>query len=170
MQMKQIDKFIRQIKGKKMSLIGRTSGLVWIGFGDLKEQLDSTGKVREISSFMLHIQCLWRLIQKQKIIVASGDLFLPNNQNFNEGEFIWESIGANLFDVKSKELTEKDFAELYVNDVKLNDIGDLNIILSNDYKLQLFIDTSTSEECWRLFKPYTCEFHIISYGNKIAIE
>lgn len=113
--------------------------------------------------YVLHIQCPFRIISNiGKIIVTSYDIYLDEN-----GEFLtnmrWDIKGKNLYDIECK----KWFAvnrNLFVKNVDINLQGDLKIIFSNDDKLEIFVNCSTDEECWRFFEVNANKKHLVISG------
>ncbi len=80
-------------------------------------------------------------------------MFRPNSQiqkeNFDEDNFQWDAEGNNKFDEQKNSFNDMD---LLVQDIIINEIGDLKIVLSNDFCIEVFIDTNEDEECWRFFE------------------
>ena len=50
----------------------------------------------------------------------------------------------------------------------MNSVGDLKIDFSNGYVLEIFIDTSEEEECWRILKMESDEKHYVVYGKGVS--
>ena len=47
----------------------------------------------------------------------------------------------------------------------MNDYGDLKIDIGDNYILEIFIDTSEEEECWRIQKYESDEKQYVFYGK-----
>ena len=50
----------------------------------------------------------------------------------------------------------------------MNDYGDLKIDIGDNYILEIFIDTSEEEECWRILKMESDEKHYVVYGKGVS--
>ena len=60
---------------------------------------------------------------------------------------------------------------LSVKEIHVNIFGDLKVILSNNYCIETFTDTSEEEECWRFFEMGNTEApHIVVKGSSIFEE
>ena len=94
-------------------------------------------------------------------------MFRPNSQmnngNYNDNDFEWDVEGNNKFDESKNFLCDTD---LLVEDIIINETGDLKIVLSNDFCIEVYIDTNEDEECWRFFEVGNSEKpHIVITGQ-----
>ncbi|GAB3822992.1 hypothetical protein GCM10028895_28900 [Pontibacter rugosus] len=100
----------------------------------------------------LHIQCPWRLTNKQEIIVGSEDLFeQPIEDTDYDSSFEWDKPMANLRDIKLQKLL--DTQQFKVNAVATDHYGGLEIKFDEDFCLTLFPTLSGKDEFleyWRL--------------------
>lgn len=54
------------------------------------------GEAVKISDFTLHVQCAWRLVAQEEIIVGRHDMYHPSaNLTSSPSDFDWEEPGAN---------------------------------------------------------------------------
>jgi hypothetical protein len=83
-------------------------------------------------------------------------------------DFVWDLVGNNLFDEKSKEWFNAN-ASLYVEDYRINRWGDLYIQLSNGDALEAFVDSSSNTECWRLFEYSKEKSDLIVTGRGVML-
>jgi hypothetical protein len=60
--------------------------------------------------------------------------------------------------------------EVYINDYKLNILGDLKLNLSNGNIFEVLINSSSNDECWRLFEKNSDEDHFVVSGQKSVFE
>ena len=144
-----------------------------LGFGEkLKDEvehkekngnLDLRGSV--VSKYAVHISSFFRITHQGKIVLSTDDMFRPNSQmvdDFDEDNFEWDVVGNNKFDEQKKKIFDID---LFVRDVIINEVGDLKIVLSNDYCIEVFVDTNEDEECWRFFEVGNSEKpHVVITG------
>lgn len=153
----------------KLQHAGRASNLFWLGFGDIVEII-RRGRIEETAEYSLHIQCSWRIILDNKIVVASKDFYSPNSEWNEENEdFDWDIPGNNRFDERIKAFI-KNNEQIKVLQIDSDEVGGLNIILSGGYKLEVFPDSSEDDEQsehWRLFNRKENSPHFIVTGKGI---
>jgi len=151
-----------RIKGEKVSDIGRCANMLWLAIGNTYEGVDWKGNAVEKCVFALHIQCEWRVVNRERkeILFAMSDFYSPNSSLQDETDFEWDIQGNNLFDEKSK-LWLREASPVYVEDYSLNSWGDLHLFFSNGDRLDLFVDSSDNTEAWRLFDTTSSEPHLV---------
>ncbi len=114
-----------------------------------------------IDKYALHIQSSWKIVDtNRKIIIAAHiDVFSEISQPDEKKE--------TIFDKKMYE--QRPIIEnLKVIACNMNSVGDLKIDFSNGYVLEIFIDTSQEEECWRILKMESDEKHYVVYGKGVS--
>lgn len=149
---------------------GRAADLAWFHFGQRRMVNDFRGNPKEVGEFALHLQCAWRFVQGDKVIVASRDLYYPagpTTPEFPEG-FKWDVQGANRMDERLKQFFET--ADLFVVHVEAGRAGTFQLFLGSEVVLQVFPDDSFDGEHWRLFRPYLDEPHFVVNGTGILGE
>lgn len=177
MNKKEINKIIMvmsNLKGEKLHQISRGGSMASLGFGEISNAKvaykTENGKLdlRETvtSKFAVHIDGFFRITHQGKIVLSKDDMFRPNSQvqnnDFDDDDFEWDAEGNNKFDEQKNSLNDID---LLVKDIIINEIGDLKIVLSNDFCIEVFIDTNEDEECWRFFEVGNSEKpHIVITG------
>lgn len=177
MNKKEINKTIMamsNLKGERFHLISRGGSMACFGFGEnlsvkvaykaKSDKLDSRETVA--SKYAVHIGGFFRITHQGKIVLSKDDMFRPNSQmqkeDLDEDDFEWDVEGNNKFDEQKKFLYDID---LLVQDIIINEVGDLKIVLSNDFCIEVFIDTNEDEECWRFFEVGNSEKpHIVITG------
>ncbi|PAF44756.1 hypothetical protein [Helicobacter sp. 11S02596-1] len=99
--------------------------------------------LKKFSQYSLDIQCPFRFILGEKIILASYDISKRFQENLDD------KMGNSVFD---KLLDERisPLLPLKVIDCICNPLGDIKIIFSNDVILETFIDASLEVEHYRL--------------------
>ena len=152
--------------GNPIESIGRSSDMVWIGFGRRVATKDYKGNPICKSEIALHIQCPWKIadVINKKIELASSDIYEPVSTEEWDEKFNWDIQGGNLFDEKAQCWIASN-SEVTVDSVKFNFVGDLNVHLSNKMELCVFVNSSTDIECWRILEADKSKPHFVVCGN-----
>lgn len=126
--------------------IDRTLDLVHLGFGELFEETNRRGEKREIAAYSFHIQCPFRIIRDNNIVLGYTDLFIPNK----ETDFMvyLNKRNTNVFDSKVEWL-ESELKNESVKDVCLTPLNDL-VIETTNFTIEILVCDQTSES-WRFF-------------------
>jgi len=127
---------LSKIINKKISNISRACDLVSI-------QFDGDGH----SDIILNIQCFFRFLKNNKIIISSEDMFKCDD---DQEDFEWDIPGKSIYD-KSVNHNKEILFDLKVIDVQKNNVGDLEIKFTDNVLLQIFINTVEAEEKYRIF-------------------
>ena len=56
---------------------GRADDLASFQFGQKREVVNSRGEVKTVGEYALHIQCDWRIIRGDEIVVGYRDVYSP---------------------------------------------------------------------------------------------
>lgn len=166
-----------RIESATAVLIGRT---LWAGrraadmatfqFGARKKVSDFFGRPSEVGEYALHVQCAWRITRDDQVVVGSRDLYYPADyHDVSEdlpSEFDWDR-DPNRRDKLLGTLFGNGTRELVVQDVEVGAAGNLRIVLSDEYSLEVFPNDSLNHEHWRLFRPGVEEPHFVVIGNSI---
>ena len=100
----------------------------------------------------LHVQSFFRVSQRNKILISSEDMFRCNDER-EINDFQWDVPGKSVFDKSIVDYHDLLFNSL-VTKVEQNEIGDCFIFFNNDLVFQIFIDTTETEEKYRLFDTF----------------
>lgn len=121
--------------------IGKGGLTIWIGFGK-----KITRNKREKRMYYLVVQTPWRFLQNKKIILASGDMYIPSDSSkpFDVGNDY-----NSLYDERVKDLNRKLSCGIKVAEATCSSTGDITLSLENHLLFQTFIDGSTKNEFWR---------------------
>ena len=142
--------YVKLMNGQPLSYVMRACDMGDLGFGEERMYIIN-GRERETTSLALHLSCPFRLVsQTGEIVFTAYDMYLSYDGERMEG-MSWDVRGINLYDKKTKEWMQKN-PSLFVKDIKMNNRGDLRIVLSNNDRLEVFVNNSTDEECWRFFE------------------
>ncbi len=155
-----------KLVGLTLQDAGRASNLFWLGFGDII-QIIRRGKTQESAEYALHIQCSWRITLNNKIVLASRDFYSPSSEWDGDIEdFDWDIQGNNRFDERIKSII-KDQGRLKVEKIESDEVGGLEVFLSDGYKLEAFPDSSEDDEQsehWRFFNRKDNSPHFVVTG------
>ena len=131
------------IIGSKISKISRVCDLVSIQFSTCNKMIVT-----------LNIQCFFRVLKNNKVLICSEDMYRCASA-FEQESFEWDIPGKSVYDQTVKKHI-KELTNLVVVDCKQNDSGDISIMFEDDNVLQIFVDTTMSEEKYRIFNDNDC--------------
>lgn len=163
--------YLDEIVGKPVCSLGRAANMLWIGIGEKFAATNWQGKAVEKSTYALHIQTRWRIVNetKKEVRLAAGDMYSPRTGMPYDKEFDWELQGNNLFDEKCQSWLEREMP-VYIKRYEINQWGDLTLLFSNEELLQVFNTSSDDSECWRLFMPGKDRPHLVVSTAKMELE
>ncbi|WP_182007553.1 hypothetical protein [Priestia aryabhattai] len=164
---------IGKLIGLNLRYAGRASNLFWLGFGEMIS-VTRRGKTEELAEYALDIQCSWRIIKDDKILVGSRDFYSPRSGwNEENDNFDWDVQGNNRFDERIESFIENAKEHVTVERVEPDEVGGIKIFLSQGYLLEVFPDTSEDDEYsefWRFFNRRENSPHFVVTGNGIENE
>jgi len=127
-----------------------------------------------VGEYALHIGSCFRLSCGKNIVAAKSDLYQPSaaaRAEFGEElpeEYDYDVIGHNRLDeIISSALT--DLTGFIVHRIIVRRLGDLRIIFSNGFELEIIVDLSGGEECWRFFRHGDAD-HLVVTGQGLAVD
>ena len=146
---------------------GRAGDLQWFAFGDRRTVTTSNGKAKEVGEFALHVQCPWRIVRDDRVVVGSSDLYYPADEAAEVPEdFDWDGVVTRR-DRRVAALFENETGAFAVQRIDVGDAGALRIAFDKGYALELFPHDSVTDEDWRLFRPYLDDPHLVVTGTGI---
>lgn len=162
------------MKGFELRQIARPGAMMSLEFGErikkntaerndnIKSEIKNTVDLK----YAVHIDGFFRITHKGRIALSKDDMFRPSslirNDILDEDDFEWDIAGNNKFDEEKDKFEDID---LSIREIYVNEYGDLRIILSDDYSIEVFVDTNEDEECWRFFEVGNNEKpHIVITG------
>lgn len=167
LQHKEIDEILENMVNQKARAIGRASDLLWLGLGKTIDDTDYKGRAIKKSEYSLHLQCPWRIKDRNDfVVVASYDMYEPNSKTDWSEDFNWDIQGNNLYDEKVKIWFEEQERFVVAYELKTN--LDLIVIFDDGTFLEIFINTTTEVECWRFF-PFKSENHVVVSGFAVHV-
>lgn len=147
---------------------GRASDLTWFHFGQRHMVKDFRGHPKEVGEYALHLQCVWRIVEGEQVVIGQRDLYYPPGPGREMPEvprsFHWDVQGGNRLDQLLKELFDYSGRELIVERVEVGRAAAIDIVFANAMVLEVFPNDSFDGEHWRLFKPYLDEPHFVVTG------
>ena len=130
--------FLSKIVNKKIISFNRVCDLLSITISDLNEE-----------EIFIHIQSFFRFLKDGKVLISSEDMYRCGKKS-NLENFQWDKPGESLFDDTMKLNNDILFNSKIVS-FNIENSGDLTVHFENDLILQIFVDTSESEEKYRIF-------------------
>lgn len=166
-----IEQALFPLLGLPLWAISRAANMEGFHFGERHFTTSRFGNRApiEVGEYALHVQCAWRIVDSERIIVASRDVYEPAGELADEpANFDWDVHGANRCDERvSALLAMHDQRPLHVTTVTADVYGGFQLFLSEGYALQVFPNDSCPGERWRLFKPDTDDDHFVVTGKGI---
>ncbi len=166
----QIEIALSPLINTRLADIGRAHTLEWILFTPIGSLQTNNGSDQKQSEYSLNIQCTWRVLCEEKIIVASDDLYFPSGDHPYDDleDFDWSRQGNNRCDART-ELLKEEIAKktIVVLSVEADFVGGLSIHLSEGYSIELFPADSLEREYWRFFNRHSSKRHFVVTGKGI---
>ncbi len=154
------------MKGFELRQIARPGSMMSLEFGEKIKKNTAEIKVTVGPKYAVHVDGFFRITHEGRIALSKNDMFRPSsliqNDILDEDDFEWDIAGNNKFDEEKNRVEEIDLA---IREIYVNEYGDLRIVLSDDYSIEVFVDTNENEECWRFFEVGNNEKpHIVITG------
>lgn len=158
------------LRGKALWDVSRAANLHSLQFGDHRMVNSPLGKVKEVGEYALHIQCSWRIVRHDKIVVASRDRFYPAGDWDQVDEYFdWDHPGANRCDERM-EVFVGEHCPTVTEAISVDEVGGFRLTLERGFNLEVFPDDSTEIEHWRLFEPGKDLPHAVFSGNQLQVD
>lgn len=167
--------------GQPLRKITRAADTLCLQFGQMVEKKapvrgeDEKWTVGTIMAgeYALQISCCFRLFCGEKMVSAKSDLYQISAeaaQHFSEGvpeDFDYDIVGNNRLD-EIISSTLNDLRGFQVKDIKVGRLGDVRIRFANGFEMEILIDVSGGQECWRFFRQG--EDHLVMTGSGISVD
>jgi len=164
----QIEQAIAVLIGKKLWRCTRAADLAAFQFGNRRASTTYRGEPCEIGEYALHVQCGWRIVRHEKVLVASRDLYYPADYDENHrnipASFNWDIQGGNRRDRLIQEFFQDGTRSCMVERAEAGSAGAFRLILEDGLSLEIFPDDSFEDEHWRLFEPDMDRPHFVVSG------
>ena len=146
--MKSLEEMKEKMIGLKLNDIGRCAAMTWMCFSDNEEIIGN-------DYYSLHLQCPWRMIQKNTIVLSDKDMnTYVSGMDFKR----WDDKEENMFDKNSKVLQKE--GNYYIENIDMTEYNDLIISFTNDLVLEAYAFNLNGEN-WRVFKKKEAEHFIV---------
>ncbi len=147
---------MKRIIGAKFHSIHRCLDMLCFNLGN--ELKDGDGGA--YSEYALHIQTSWRFVRGDEILLASRDIYLPQNEALDNGDYDFDeqstqkeiTATSSIFDVAIHDFA-KHFRGATVKGFTINPLGDLHIDFTNGVYFETFTPSMRKCEEWR-FIPH----------------
>jgi hypothetical protein len=165
----QVESVIAPLVGMPLWDAGRAADLLWLAFGQRQTIQDFRGESREVGEYALHVQCAWRFVKDEKVLVGNRDLYYPRGYRDPKDEipkdFNWDVQGANRCDEVLATLFAGGAKQFIVQRVNASTAGELTLLLEDGLALQIFPNDSLDGEHWRFFRPGSDVPHWVFTGQ-----
>lgn len=133
---------------KRVSALRRVADALWIGFGEEAIVILSDGKEHKRYEYMLRVQCPFRILNQQSVILGSQDMHYPRDVT-TASDFSWKQKGKSVLDAAIETVMSQGC--ITVTAVSVEDNGSLHIALTNSMRFDAFVNGSLNNiEYWRL--------------------
>jgi hypothetical protein len=114
----------------------------------------------DIPEYRFDIQTSWRFVKENEILLASRDIYLPQDESLDNGYYDYEenstqekiTATSSIFDVAMHDF-DKYFKEAIVKSFEISPLGDLRIDFSNGVYFETFTPSARKCEEWRFIPP-----------------
>ena len=165
----QVESVMTPLVGMPLWDAGRAADLLWVAFGQRQTIQDFRGEPREVGEFALHVQCAWRFVRDEKVLVGNRDLYYPRGYRYPKDEipkeFNWDVQRANRCDEVLATLFAGGAKQFVVLRVEAGHAGEVALLLEGGLALQVFPNDSLVGEHWRLFRPGSDAQHWVFTGQ-----
>lgn len=147
---------MKRIIGSKFNNIFRCIDMLCFNLGN-----DITNDEGDVySEFAFHIQTSWRFVKGSEILLASRDIYLPQDEALDNGYYDFEEQStqkeitptSSIFDVAMHDFG-KYFENTVVKSYTVSPLGDLRIDFTNGVYFETFTPSSRKCEEWRFLPP-----------------
>lgn len=132
-------------------------------FGELEVVSGRYGSGKR-GEYALHIQCTWRIVGPQGIIVGSGDLYYPaGDPRVVDENFDWAEAESTQRDQRVAGLLAGwSGSQPVVESVESDDVGSIRIALTQGFIIEVFPDSSLETEMWRLLTRGSLDHFVVT--------
>jgi hypothetical protein len=163
----EIERAVAPLVGRPLWASGRAADMECFQFGDRHTRVIQYGRRRgdtvEEGEYKLHVQCAWRIVRGDEVLVGGHDLYYPADESAVPPEdFDWDHE-PNLRGRRIEALFANSRSFL-VHRVDVGVAGALRIDLGEEHALELFPEHSRVGEHWRLFRLEEPHFVVTGAG------
>lgn len=108
----------------------------------------------DVGAYTLQVACAWRIAGPTAILVASGDLFTPADEDAELETFDWDVPGASWWDVRMREVEDMLAETVALTTFLADSYGGVRFVCTGGIEIELFPNSSAAphveSEFWRL--------------------
>jgi hypothetical protein len=154
-----VERVIAPLVGLRIWGLGRDVDVLVVQFG---ERRDVDGAA--VGAYTLRIACAWRIAGPTALLVASGDLFTPTDENADLETFDWDIRGASWWDARMDVVGKSLDQPVTITTFLADSYGGLRLVATGGIELEIFPNSSASPhvetEFWRLVRAGDCEDYV----------
>lgn len=154
-----VERVVAPLVGLRVWGPKRQADLLTIQFGARR-----AGGVEDAGEYTLQVSCAWRIAGPNAILVASGDLFTPADENADLETFDWDVPGASWWDARMKDHERILADDASVTTFLADSYGGVRLVCTGGIEIELFPNSSPAPhvetEFWRLFRPGESEQYV----------
>ena len=150
----EIEDALRVLQGLPMWAAGRTAvSLLWLHFGGIHDVVDRSGP-KTVGDYALHIDCPWRIVQRDVVVVGALDRFYPGDGH-DDDDFDWNHSRDTRWDRRLQQFMERyGTSGPIVRAIEMRGAGAFALRFDDEVSFEVFPNRSVDIEYWRLFEPY----------------
>jgi hypothetical protein len=141
------ERMVEQLTGRRFYNIWAIADMLCL---DIGEEIDAGGA--PVAEFSLHLQCPWRFTSGPEVLMASLDMYAPEDPDAPDAWYNDHAGGAvddtTLFFARIPSLRER-MAGCLVSTAAVSPLGDLAIGFTNGVRFETFTPCSRRGEFWR---------------------
>ena len=154
-----MERVLAPLVGLRMWGLGRDADVLSVEFG---EQRDVDGAA--VGAYTLRIACAWRIAGPTTLLVASGDLFTPADENADLESFDWDVRGASWWDVRMDDVRRSLEQPVMITTFLADSYGGLRLVATGGIEVEIFPNSSAAPhvetEFWRLIRAGDSEDYV----------
>jgi hypothetical protein len=167
-----LESCLQVLVGLPLSIARNAADMKILHFGEIQPHPSGRGTV---GPYALHIHCPWRLVSKDTVFTGTSDRFVGPVEGTEVDDHDPRSGNLQLIRIasllKGYDETTKSFVntaeQLVVIAAYADNLGGADLLLSGDYRLQIFPDGSLEED-WRFVELQGR--HIVIEGGRVRID
>ena len=155
------------LNGLPMWAAGRAGPLLWLHFGGTHEFVDRyrANEAKTVGDYALHIDCPWRIVQRDVVVVGALDRFSPGDGQ-EDDDFDWNHSRDTRWDRRLQQFMERyGTSGPIVRAIEMRGAGAFALRFDDEVSLDVLPNRSTDGEYWRLFEPYRETPHVVVIGD-----
>ena len=146
-----VERVLAPLVGLRMWGLDRDADVLIVQFGE-RQEVDGAA----VGAYTLRIACAWRVAGPTAVLVASGDLFTPADENADLESFDWDVRGASWWDVRMEDVARSLKQRVAITTFLADSYGGVRLVATGGIELEIFPNSSPSPhvdtEFWRLVR------------------